>query len=87
MEAFKDAGRQCSTLTPALPKPGRALIYLGARMIAGIRLARESRSNVREPRVSAESTDKLDFVKVEVLHSHRDGPNSALQADFYVWNL
>lgn len=30
-----------------LPKPNRALIYLGACMIAGIRLAREKQVNVR----------------------------------------
>lgn len=30
-----------------LPKPNRTLIYLGACMIAGIRLAREKQVNVR----------------------------------------
>ena len=30
-----------------LPKPNRALIYIGACMIAGIRLAREKQVNVR----------------------------------------
>jgi len=30
-----------------LPRPNRALIYMGACMIAGIRLAREKQVNVR----------------------------------------
>jgi hypothetical protein len=34
-------------LTVQIPRPNRSLIYLGACLIAGIRLAREKQVNVR----------------------------------------
>jgi hypothetical protein len=41
--------RRCSVYDPfeQAPKPNRTLIYMGACMIAGIRLAREKQVNVR----------------------------------------
>lgn len=44
-----------------MPRPNRAMIYLGACMIAGIRLARERQVNVRVVTTDLAITESVDL--------------------------
>lgn len=45
----------------AIPRPNRALIYMGACIIAGLRLAREKRVNVRVVPTRAAIEESVDL--------------------------
>jgi len=45
----------------ALPRPNRTLIYLGACVIAGLRLAREKQVNVRVVPISGAIEESVDL--------------------------
>ena len=44
-----------------IPKPNRSLIYMGACMIAGIRLAREKQVNIRVLSVGAAIEESVEL--------------------------
>ncbi len=47
----------------ALPRPNRTLIYLGACVIAGLRLAREKQVNVRVVPTSGAIDESVDLTR------------------------
>ena len=47
----------------AIPRPNRALIYLGARVIAGLRLARQTQVNLRVLPTSYAIDESVDLAQ------------------------